>query len=1361
MENQKRDIAVIGIALKFPQAESTEAFWNNLMQKKDNITRRRIYKNQKNEVFACGAVDGIYQFDNKFFDIPDSEALRIAPQERHILQTAYHALEDANIVPDAYNGKIGVICGSGNNEYALKNMLYTGKVSSQNDANFGMSAAAARIAYKLHLTGPCIYALSACSTSLTAVDLACRYLLSHDADVMLAGGTSIFPLEEKYDSISGVMSFDGYTRAFADNATGFVPGNGCAMLVLKRLEDAVREKDHIYSVIKATAIGNDGNRKASYVAPSLLGEYEVISSALERSGVKIDEVDYIETHGTATAIGDAIELDALRKAYAGIASEKKIAIGSVKNHIGHTDAAAGAAGLIKASLILDKGIIPPAINIHQVNSSLEKDNTFFVNQEAVYLDKSGRLLHAGVSSFGVGGENAHLILEEYREPELKTPDVKNSENLFLFSAKSRNSLSQNMRNMEIFLKEHPQDIRSAAYSLKKYRIPMEKRAFFIASPEGVLLKSDIGHFDEEKETGIVFLFPGSGTAAKNSGKNLYESCPIFRKYYTQCRDIILNITNHEIDILSDASGAEELKILSFDYASAMTLAEAGIEPDALIGHSLGEYALAAFNGTIQIEDALTLIYHRSELVKKLPAGRMISVAAPVEKIQDLLTEGVFITCYNVSDRLVITCKEEAFASFRESLISHKVMHSVLNIRSCGHTEIMHDIAEEYSEFFRNVRFGHGKYPVYSSLYGRKIQSSEMETISYWIALMEKSVLFESACTAARNDLPENAVFIETGSNDALTTFVSRIFITEENAFCFTSAKLFEDGENECHEWLGFLKLLGELWKLGIDFQEELFFDASAKRKISLPQYAFDCKNFNALEGFESALSEIDFDDTDLAELQRIQNLKDKAYHAELLTEHEEIRTAFDRLSIAGAANYFCKIGIKPEIRYSIQEIFQKGQVVEKYLPYVKFLLKVLQNANFISKEDTAFKFSPKIESICLEQEYSHYCEEIPDFRYYFELFKRCADSYPDVFNGQVIGNEILYPNGSFAYLQEIGAKTPAFSPTDTYIEILAEFIAGLMKGKKKKIYILEIGGGTAELSIPLLNRIKNIEIEYWFTDIGISFVNKAKEYFDTDTRNKMIFKPFNIEQPPEQQGIPTAYFDIVTGLDVVQATTDIRNSLKNLKKILKPAGWSMMIQKLYIHDMTQMIYGYAPGWWNYDKDALRTGNSIVASPETWQEAYTQAGFTHVQITTGGYNGKRKESSVITAMNPSTEQQLAANVKSLHSAFVPETESSVQAVQYQYGENEKVLREIIQSTIGVKDFSLESEIFAIGIDSLSILIIRSKIQEALGIDISLKSFYQFKTFHDLCHAAEQAAASKIERTEKSEKKKSLSDLLDIL
>lgn len=482
---EKELIAIIGMAGRFPQADSVAAFWRNLVAGRDCITRQTPIVTAE-EGYACvnayGKMDHIYEFDHSFFDISNGDADLMEPQERLLLMCAYHALEDAGYANGSYDGKIGIICGAQENEYYLKDRFENKRgnrltAETEKFLNAGISLAG-RISFKLNLTGPSIIVNTACSTSLTAVQMAADMIGNGQADLMLAGGTNVSIQQENYVHIEGMSAKDGVVRPFDRHSTGFVPGSGLGLVVLKQYGQALQDGDTIYAVIKGGAVGNDGNRKIGYTAPSVQGECDVIQGALQNAGFTGDEIDYIETHGTATVLGDCIEIRALNKAFEAADADVRIPIGSLKGNYGHLNSAAGIAGLIKAGLILKHQLIPPSIHNEEENDELKTSTKFYVNREKLEASsRQKRIENVGVSSFGLGGMNAHLILGA---PEKRIQEKrKRRAELIVCSAKEESSLHEYKEAFLYFLKSPPEDLGKASYTSLVRRRSYDKKTYMI------------------------------------------------------------------------------------------------------------------------------------------------------------------------------------------------------------------------------------------------------------------------------------------------------------------------------------------------------------------------------------------------------------------------------------------------------------------------------------------------------------------------------------------------------------------------------------------------------------------------------------------------------------------------------------------------------------------------------------------------------------------------------------------------------------------------------------------------------------------------------------------------------------------
>src|SRR5688572_10243765 len=662
---------------RFPGARNLGEFWRNLVGGVETIT---FFSDQDliasgvnpalleapNFVKAGGVLDDVEYFDAAFFGFSPREAELMDPQYRFFLETTWEALEDAGYNPDNYEGAIGIYSGMSMNEYLLNNLitnrdLIASKSPVQlrilNDKDFLSSLTA----YKLNLKGPSITVQAACATSLVATSLAFQSLLTYQCDMALAGGVSIgSPPKNGYFQQEGVYSPDGHCRAFDAGAAGAVYGSGVGMVVLKRLEDAISDGDRIYAVIKGAAVNNDGSLKVGYTAPSIDGQAEVVALTQAIAGVNPETITYIEAHGTGTPMGDPIEIASLTQVFRASTEKKRFcAIGSVKTNIGHLDAAAGVASLIKVALSLEKGLLPPSLHFKQPNPEIDFDQSpFYVNSQLSEWKSEASPRRAGVSSFSVGGVNAHVIVEEAPPKEPSGPSRELQ--LFTLSAKTDSALEAATDNLIAHLRQNPdQSLPDIAYTLQVGRAGFDHRRTLVC--RGIddaitaLETREPGRvFDSIQkggDKGVAFMFPGLGNQYINMGLGLYQSEPMFREQVDRCCDILmphLGLNLRDVlypewrngaasaprtssatakpglnlrkmigreDIDEESSlGLTELGLnetlyaqpllFVIEYALAKLWMNWGIKPQAMIGYSIGEYVAACLAGVFSLEDAL-------------------------------------------------------------------------------------------------------------------------------------------------------------------------------------------------------------------------------------------------------------------------------------------------------------------------------------------------------------------------------------------------------------------------------------------------------------------------------------------------------------------------------------------------------------------------------------------------------------------------------------------------------------------------------------------------------------------------------------------------------------------------------------
>jgi acyl transferase domain-containing protein len=870
-------IAIIGMSARFPGAKNPTEFWHNL---RDGVESIRFFSDseleaagvppttlrQPNYVRAKARLDDADLFDAALFGINPREAELMDPQHRVFLECCWEALEDAGYDPDSYSGAIGVYAGASLNTYLfnicsqseLVRIVGGFQIAIGNDKDFIPT----RAAYKLNLHGPALNIQTACSTSLVAVHIAYQSLLCHQCDIALAGGVSItMPLEAGYlYQEGGIASPDGHCRAFDWRAQGTVGGNGAGVVVLKRLSEALADGDQIYAVIRGSAINNDGAAKIGYTAPSVDGQAAVIREALGMAGLEAEDISYVEAHGTATPLGDPIEIAALSKAFQASTKRKRYcAIGSVKTNIGHLDAAAGVAGLIKTVLALQHREIPASLHFEQPNPKIDfADSPFYVNTELRPWELERGLRRAGVSSFGIGGTNAHLIVEEAPPPPQRGPS--REWQLLVLSAGTGTALERQTVRLSEHLDQHPElHLADVAYTLQVGRRRLEHRRMLICRDlteavtilaEGDTRRIFTAH-EERRDRSVVFMFPGAGSQHVNMGRELYEREPFFRHQVDHCSELLASRLGFDLrHVLYPASQTGEgagsgyddqekgqVALFVVEYALARLLMHYGVHPKAMLGHSFGEYAAACISGVLTLEDTLIVVTDRSRLVQSLPQGAMLAVAIAEEEAQRHITPEVSLAAVNGPSLCVFSGAVPIIEDLERKLIGSRIVCCRLPVSRAFHSSLIESILEQFAETIHCVSLKRPKIPYISSLTGTWIRPEEATSPKYWIRQFRETVRFADGLDKLTID--KASIFLEVGPGTTLRDLARKHPGARKQAALLTSLPRADQTDSIRY----MLETLGRLWLSGVQLNWANFHGESKPQRISLPSYPFERQRF--------------------------------------------------------------------------------------------------------------------------------------------------------------------------------------------------------------------------------------------------------------------------------------------------------------------------------------------------------------------------------------------------------------------------------------------------------------------------------------------------------------------------------------
>ena len=908
--NTPEGIAVVGMAGRFPGANNADEFWLNLLNSVESISffseeelirsgiKPEVLKNP-NYVKAAGIVEGVDLFDASFFGFSPRESEIMDPQQRLFLEVSWEALENAGYDSDRFAGFIGVYGGLSTSTYLYNIFTRTDLIVSAGRLSIILGNdkdhLPLRVSYKLNLKGPSINVNTACSTSLVAIHLACQSLLVGECDAALAGGITItVPQKAGYVyEEEGLLSPDGHCRAFDARAKGTVCGNGVGVVVLRRLSDALANGDNILAVIKASAVNNDGAMRIGYTAPSAEGQASVIAEALALARVSPETIRYIETHGTGTVLGDAIELSALNEVFQAHTSAKRFcAIGSVKTNIGHLDSAAGVAGLMKAVLSLKHKKIPASLNFEQPNPKLNIESSpFYVNTSLSEWEASSAPRRAGVSSFGIGGTNAHVILEE--SPPREPSSASRPWNLIVLSAKTESALEAATDRLAGHLEKYPdQNLSDTAYTYQVGRKQFEHRRAVVGSDHPHLMRAIemrdpkflLSSSCASGSRPVTFMFPGLGDHYVNMALELYQNESAFKKQLDYCGELLKTYLGLDLiaalypsgsggatsngtdasaqgsastidlrkmlrrEANSDSKGTTEFDktilaqpaVFAIEYALARLFMSWGIQPESMIGYSIGEYVAACLAGVISPEDALYLVAKRAEIIQSLPGGEMLAVPVSEHELSSFLSDGVSISAVNTPSLCIVSGTQERIRDLEKQLAERGLLCRKVQTTHAFHSSMMDPAFDLLVREVKSVKLKRPKLPYISNVTGTWVTESQATDPTYWARHMCAAVRFGDGIAPLLEN--EDRIFLEIGPGHSLGSILLQHPASKKRDDLLVLASLRHQYERYSDEAF-ILTTLGKLWLAGAEPDWNGLYPGQRRYRVPLPTYPFERKRY--------------------------------------------------------------------------------------------------------------------------------------------------------------------------------------------------------------------------------------------------------------------------------------------------------------------------------------------------------------------------------------------------------------------------------------------------------------------------------------------------------------------------------------
>ncbi|MCR9125436.1 MAG: SDR family NAD(P)-dependent oxidoreductase [Rhodobacteraceae bacterium] len=867
--------AIVGMSVDLPGAASLDAFWENL---RDGVSSIRpldeaallaagedpaMIRNP-DYVPVAALLDDYDRFDADVFGFSPKEAAILDPQHRKFLEVAWTALENAGHAPDGFPGRIGVYAGCGMGSYFYFNICSNPDMVQDvgmfllrhtgNDKDF----LSTRVSHVFDLKGPSINLQTACSTSLVAVHYACQALASGECEMALAGGVTIdLPQGRGYlYKENEILSPDGACRAFDHRAQGTVFGSGAGAIVIRRLQDAIADGDHIHAVIRGSAVNNDGAAKAGYLAPSVDGQATAVRAALDKAGVEAETLDYVECHGTGTYLGDPIEVSALTEAYrASTDATGFCRIGSVKTNIGHLDTAAGVAGLVKTALALQHRQIPPSLGFEAPNPAIDFDHSpFRVNAALADWTSHKGPRRAGVNALGVGGTNAHVILEE-APARAASEESDFPFHVLCVSGRTKSALDANTRALAAHLRAHPeQPLADVAHTLRNGRHGFERRRVVVAEThdEAARLldegdaRSVFTHDVLGTSPDTVFMFPGGGAQYPDMARDLYETEPVFADWMDRGLAHLQPQLDYDIRALwlpepqDRAAAAETLKkpsvqlplIMIVEYALAQLWMSWGVRPSALVGHSMGENTAACLAGVMRFEDCIDLVLLRGRLFDTVPAGGMLSVSAPLAQIEPLVGDDLDIASVNAPQLSAVSGPQAALDRLAKVLTARGIDHQRVPIDIAAHSRMLDPILGDFRAFLQKLTLSPPELTVMSNRTGRALTDEQATDPDYWVAQLRNTVMFaDCISTLAQRS---GQVFLEVGPGKALSALAQMSETVKPGQVLSSLRHPDQDIADDAY----FLGVIGRLWACGVNADWSQIWGEARRNRVPLPGYQF-------------------------------------------------------------------------------------------------------------------------------------------------------------------------------------------------------------------------------------------------------------------------------------------------------------------------------------------------------------------------------------------------------------------------------------------------------------------------------------------------------------------------------------------
>lgn len=1296
-ESRKSEpVAVVGLGCRFPGgANSAHDYWELLRNGVDCIqevpgNRWDVdalhdpdpHTHGKMVTRGGGFIEDVDMFDAAFFGITPREAVSLDPRHRILLEVAWEALEHAGQAPDGlFDSKTGVFVGACGSDYfqllieerqkTLDAYLVSGIASSM---------AAGRIAYALGLHGPALCVDTACSSSLVAVHLACQSLRSGECDMALAGGTTLILVPEVSIGLSNaeMLSPDSRCKTFDDSADGIVRGEGCGAIVLKRLADAESNGDRILAVIQGSAVNQDG-RSGGITAPNGPSQEAAIRDALRQSGVHPEDVDYVETHGTGTPLGDPIEVRALNAVLGpGRQEDNPVQIGSVKTNFGHLEASAGIAGLIKAVLALDNETIPPHLHLDKLSSHIEWDSMCVtVPTELTPWPRSEKRRIAGVSAFGFSGTNAHVVLAEAPTAAERTDTCDRSAHVLTASARTPAALDELVTRYAQDLTEHPdRPIADTCYTANAGRAGLEERIAVVGASHNEICEQFCELRDGEsggqvirgraapKAPDVAFLFSGNCSPDSAAAEQLYSSERRVRDDIDRCAEVLMPLLGDTVRLVlcpwSSKSAAEsndlrfvQAATFAWQYALARLWQSLGISPSVALGYDVGEYVSACLAGVFQLEDALGLVVRRAELALETQGDSAVAaVFADLDVVTGQIDSGsdnLRISAINGPAHTVISGPAGELEELCAQIDAQEIKTTRLPATAMALSGASLD---EFERHVEGVTRGKPSFGLVSCVTGDLVGPRELMSTAYWRRHASERIDFRSAMRRLAEG--GHRVYLEPGPEAVLLPLGRSVVQAQDSAWLPTLQKS-RDG------WTRLLQSLAELYVRGASVDWHALDEGRSRRVVTLPTYPFEHKRYwvertspatapVAREKWRDWLYEFRWrasgssarDGSDLnapAEVARLASTNIDALADEHgIDVYREFGPQLDALCAAYIMQALDNIGWRPTAdgaAFTAAELREQLGVLQKHERLFARMLEILGEDGVLQAHGDGWKYVDRGAGQDAAVFAAELLEQFPAGGAELDVTINCGRSLDEVLVGKADPMQLLFPQGSLAPTERLYQESAGLRLFNSLVrEAVAAACAKI--GPHRKIRILELGAGTGSATSYVLPVLHPEQTEYVFTDVSNAFLHAASEKFSE--YRFVDYKIFDAGVSPLDQGYSEHEFDIVIAANVIHATPDLRQTIDHIKQVLAPEGLVILLEGTVPQRFGDLTVGLTPGWWSFTDVELRPSYALLSAPQ-WCDLFEDTGFSSVATIPGGDHprgGAVNQQAVIVARGPAVE-----------------------------------------------------------------------------------------------------------------------------